>query len=298
MVSFIQGVAIMKALAEGMLSTTSVTEVARCPVADDGDDDHLVNMDASHPGSLPAGTCGEDDLVEPPDPPGASSSHHEDADDPGWSGPGEDLDAYTLHEQHAVLERAKQEWQEAREAFIDDRVHQWFQLRQEFDREREALYLQLQKDRKQQERELLQAAEQSKQELLREVQQLRALHLRQTESSAAQNTERIQIQREHEALEKQRAVLLRKEREMIDMEAREWVAAVELQQELTIQAAMRSDRQCDASSQARSRTEIQRPVRQSREDRPSGSWPRCQPQPVPLPQATLIPPAPPGHGFP
>uniref|UniRef100_A0ACB8FKU7 Uncharacterized protein n=1 Tax=Sphaerodactylus townsendi TaxID=933632 RepID=A0ACB8FKU7_9SAUR len=138
------------------------------------------------------------------------------------------------------MESAKCEWQEAREALIDDRVHQQFQLQEEFDREREALYLQLQKNREQQEHELLQAAEQSKQELLREVQQLRALKLRQTESSAMQNAERVQIQWECEALEKQRASLLRKEREMIDMEARERVAAAELQRELTIQAVMRN----------------------------------------------------------
>uniref|UniRef100_A0ACB8GGB4 Uncharacterized protein n=1 Tax=Sphaerodactylus townsendi TaxID=933632 RepID=A0ACB8GGB4_9SAUR len=187
------------------------------------------------------GTGGEDDLVEPPDPPGGSSSHH-DAEDPGWSGPGKDLDAYTLHAQHAALEKAKREWQEAQEALIDDCVHQRFQLCQEFDREREALYLQLQKDREQQQHELLQAAEQSKQELLREVQQLWALHLRQTESSATQNAEHVQIQQEREALGKQHAALLHKEGEMIDMEAWEQVAAVELQRELTIQAAMRKDR--------------------------------------------------------
>uniref|UniRef100_A0ACB8E6P6 Uncharacterized protein n=1 Tax=Sphaerodactylus townsendi TaxID=933632 RepID=A0ACB8E6P6_9SAUR len=63
-----------------------------------------------------------------------------------------------------------------------------------------------------------------------------------------QNAERVQIQREHEALEKQRASLLWKEREMIDMEAQEWVAAMELQRELTIQAAMRSDRRRNTST--------------------------------------------------
>uniref|UniRef100_A0ACB8ET81 Uncharacterized protein n=1 Tax=Sphaerodactylus townsendi TaxID=933632 RepID=A0ACB8ET81_9SAUR len=165
----------------------------RLPAAE-GDDDCLVNLDASHPGFIPAETGGEDDPVEPPDPPGASSSRHGDAEDPGWLRPVEDLDAYTLHAQNAALERARHEWQEAREALIDDCVHQRFQLRQEFDREREALCLQLQKDWEQQECDLLQAVEQSKQELLQEVQQLRALHLQQTESIAAQNAERIQFQ--------------------------------------------------------------------------------------------------------
>uniref|UniRef100_A0ACB8GF93 Uncharacterized protein n=1 Tax=Sphaerodactylus townsendi TaxID=933632 RepID=A0ACB8GF93_9SAUR len=99
-----------------------------CLVADEVDDKCLVNLEASHPGSLPTETGGEDDMVEPPDPPGASSSRHGDAEDPGWSEPGEDLDMYTLHAQHEALERAKREWQEAREALIDDRVHQHFQL--------------------------------------------------------------------------------------------------------------------------------------------------------------------------
>uniref|UniRef100_A0ACB8FC57 Uncharacterized protein n=1 Tax=Sphaerodactylus townsendi TaxID=933632 RepID=A0ACB8FC57_9SAUR len=121
------------------------------------------------------GTYGEDEPVEPLNPPAAGSSHHGDAVDPGWPGPRDDPDPFILHAQHTALERAKCEWQEAHEALIDDCVHQWFHLREEFDREREVLYRQLQMDREQQERELLQAAEQSKQDLLREVQQLRAL---------------------------------------------------------------------------------------------------------------------------
>uniref|UniRef100_A0ACB8FXR4 Uncharacterized protein n=1 Tax=Sphaerodactylus townsendi TaxID=933632 RepID=A0ACB8FXR4_9SAUR len=200
---------------------------AGLPAAEE-DDECLVNLEASHPEFVPEEIGSEDVPAEPPNPPGASSSHHGDVEDPGWVSPVEDFDAYTLHAQHEALERAKCEWQQAREALIDDRVHQRIQLRQELDREREALYLQLQTDREQQERDLLQVAEQSKQELLREVQQLWALHLQRTESSSAQNAERVQIQREWAALEK-RAALLRKEREMVDMEAQERVAAADLQ---------------------------------------------------------------------
>uniref|UniRef100_A0ACB8FSV4 Uncharacterized protein n=1 Tax=Sphaerodactylus townsendi TaxID=933632 RepID=A0ACB8FSV4_9SAUR len=99
----------------------------------------LVNLDASNPGSLPPGAYGEDELVEPLNPPGAASLHHGEADDPE----ADDPDPFTLHGHHAALERAKREWQEAHEALIDDRVHHWFQLREEFDREREVLYRQL-----------------------------------------------------------------------------------------------------------------------------------------------------------
>uniref|UniRef100_A0ACB8F1M0 Uncharacterized protein n=1 Tax=Sphaerodactylus townsendi TaxID=933632 RepID=A0ACB8F1M0_9SAUR len=129
------------------------------------EDGCLVNLGVSHPG-LPSVDTGEwedilDEPPDPPDPPGATSSRHGDVETPD-----EDLDAFTLHAQHEALQRAKRDWQQAREALIDDRVHQRLQLRQEFEWEREALYLQLQKDCEQQGQDLLQAAEQSKQELL------------------------------------------------------------------------------------------------------------------------------------
>uniref|UniRef100_A0ACB8FF34 Uncharacterized protein n=1 Tax=Sphaerodactylus townsendi TaxID=933632 RepID=A0ACB8FF34_9SAUR len=80
---------------------------------------------------------GEDVLDEPPDPPdppGASSSRRGDVGTPD-----EDLDPFTLHAQHEALQRAKQDWQQARAALIDDRVQQRLQLHQEFERERSSL---------------------------------------------------------------------------------------------------------------------------------------------------------------
>uniref|UniRef100_A0ACB8EK03 Uncharacterized protein n=1 Tax=Sphaerodactylus townsendi TaxID=933632 RepID=A0ACB8EK03_9SAUR len=159
-------------------------------------------------GSLPLGAYGGDEPAEPLDPPGTGPSHDEEEDDPGWSDPRENPDLLSFQAQQAALERAKREWQDAREALIDNRVHQQFQLREEYDKEWEALYLQLQKDQEQQERELLQAAEQSKQELLQEVQQLRPLKLQQLEDSAARSAERIQIHHECEPLERERSELL------------------------------------------------------------------------------------------
>uniref|UniRef100_A0ACB8F7V5 Uncharacterized protein n=1 Tax=Sphaerodactylus townsendi TaxID=933632 RepID=A0ACB8F7V5_9SAUR len=241
----------------------------RLPTTEE-DDEGLVNLDASHPELLPMEAGGEDIPVEPPDPLGASSSRHGDVGDPGWEAPVEDLDAYTLHAQHEALERAKREWQQAREALIDDRVHQWIQLRHEFNRERETLYLQLQKDHEQQERDLLQAAEQSKQELLREVQQFRTLQLWRPKHSAAQQAERIQLQREWDALEKQCAAL-HKEQEMIDMEAQERVAAADLQRELTIQAALKPGRRSSRDGWARRVLQSDRTLTDPRRNWPPSS---------------------------
>uniref|UniRef100_A0ACB8FFY2 Uncharacterized protein n=1 Tax=Sphaerodactylus townsendi TaxID=933632 RepID=A0ACB8FFY2_9SAUR len=119
---------------------------------EDIEGEQLVNLDASNPGSLPPGAYGEDELVEPLNPPRVGSSHHGDADDPGWPETRDDPDPFTLHAPYAALEQAKREWQEAREALIDDCVHQQFQLREEFDKERKVLYHQLQRDQEQQER--------------------------------------------------------------------------------------------------------------------------------------------------
>uniref|UniRef100_A0ACB8F297 Uncharacterized protein n=1 Tax=Sphaerodactylus townsendi TaxID=933632 RepID=A0ACB8F297_9SAUR len=189
----------------------------------------MLNPGASCPG-LPSHYPEEDVLEEPPDPPnppGATLSRQGDVETLD-----DDLDAFTLHAQHEALQRAKRDWQQAREALVDE-----LQLHQEFECEREALYLQLQKDRKQQEHDLLQAAEKSKQELLQELQHLRSLHQRETDGVAAQQAERQQLQREREPLDRQRAALLQKEREHIDLEAQEQTAAADLQCRLSIQTA-------------------------------------------------------------
>uniref|UniRef100_A0ACB8GF72 Uncharacterized protein n=1 Tax=Sphaerodactylus townsendi TaxID=933632 RepID=A0ACB8GF72_9SAUR len=163
---------VMKVVTEEIgMSTIHGTTRDQAALPATEEDECLVNLGAPHPG-LPSVDTGEgedvlDEPPDPPDPPGATSSRHGDVETPD-----EDLDAFTLQAQHEALQRAKRDWQQAREALIDDQVHQQLQLHQEFEREREALYLQLQKDREQQERELLQAAEQSKQELLRELQHL------------------------------------------------------------------------------------------------------------------------------
>uniref|UniRef100_A0ACB8ETB3 Uncharacterized protein n=1 Tax=Sphaerodactylus townsendi TaxID=933632 RepID=A0ACB8ETB3_9SAUR len=202
----------------------------------------------------------------------------------------------SLHAQQAALDRAKREWQEAREALIDERVSQRFQLREEYDKEREELYQQLQKDREQQEHVVLQAVEQSKQELLREVQQLRALRLQQSQDAAVYSAELVQIQREHTALEKERSELLQKERDLVAIEARERAAAADLQCQLTAQTAeLRLEHQHVAASQTHGQPDMSRP--RSVDYRSTQPPPRRHFQPAPAQHAAPLRPGPQGHDF-
>uniref|UniRef100_A0ACB8E6J5 Uncharacterized protein n=1 Tax=Sphaerodactylus townsendi TaxID=933632 RepID=A0ACB8E6J5_9SAUR len=98
------------------------------------EDEGLLNLGASRPGLPSLYTAEEEDVLdEPPDPPEATSSRHGDVETLD-----KDLDALTLHAQHEALQRAKRDWQQAREALIDDRVYQRLQIHQQFEREREA----------------------------------------------------------------------------------------------------------------------------------------------------------------
>uniref|UniRef100_A0ACB8ECY7 Uncharacterized protein n=1 Tax=Sphaerodactylus townsendi TaxID=933632 RepID=A0ACB8ECY7_9SAUR len=59
-------------------------------------------------------------------------------------------DPYLLHAQHESLEKIKREWQEAREALLEEHLQQRIRFQEELEREKEALYLQLQQDREKQ----------------------------------------------------------------------------------------------------------------------------------------------------
>uniref|UniRef100_A0ACB8FIV0 Uncharacterized protein n=1 Tax=Sphaerodactylus townsendi TaxID=933632 RepID=A0ACB8FIV0_9SAUR len=144
---------------------------------------------------------GDGEPEEPPDPPGATSSRHEDLGLPRG-----DPDPSLLHAQHEALEKAKREWQQACEALIEDRLQQRIRFQEELEWEKKALHLQFQQDREKQERKFLQAAEQSKQDLLRQRQSLKALRVQGDVDSAVQRAERLQLQREREALDRQRNV--------------------------------------------------------------------------------------------
>uniref|UniRef100_A0ACB8FT92 Uncharacterized protein n=1 Tax=Sphaerodactylus townsendi TaxID=933632 RepID=A0ACB8FT92_9SAUR len=242
--------------------------------------ERLLVIEASQPAFIPPDASGTEESAEPPDPPSAAASHESEL--PEWPEPCYEPEHQQLYQaQQAALESARREWQTAQEALIDERVCQQLQLHEEYNKEREELYQQLQRDREQQEHEVLQSAEQS---MLRELQQLCSLNLQQTRHSAVQNAELLRIQQECAALEKERAELRQKERDLLAIEARERATAADLQRELSARAVeLRSERQ---------RMPIDRTLgqREAPRSQQAADWASQQPQrePVELGSDTLV----------
>uniref|UniRef100_A0ACB8FCB2 Uncharacterized protein n=1 Tax=Sphaerodactylus townsendi TaxID=933632 RepID=A0ACB8FCB2_9SAUR len=90
----------------------------------------------------------------------------------------------------------------------------------ELEREKETFYRQLQQDRDKQERELRLLAEQSRLELSREKLTLRALPDQGEVDAALQRAEQQRLLRDRQEIKQQRAALARRERELLDLEAR------------------------------------------------------------------------------
>uniref|UniRef100_A0ACB8F1V0 Uncharacterized protein n=1 Tax=Sphaerodactylus townsendi TaxID=933632 RepID=A0ACB8F1V0_9SAUR len=128
--------------------------------------DDLVNEEPEEPTESSV----DEEPEEPPILPAATSSGHDDLGLPRG-----EPDPYFLHVQNESLKKIKREWQEAREALLEERLEQWICFQEELEREKEALYLRLQQDREKQERELCLFAEQSRHDLSWEKLTLKAL---------------------------------------------------------------------------------------------------------------------------
>uniref|UniRef100_A0ACB8E6S1 Uncharacterized protein n=1 Tax=Sphaerodactylus townsendi TaxID=933632 RepID=A0ACB8E6S1_9SAUR len=113
-----------------------------------------------------------------------------------------------------------QEWQRTHDSSPDVRLQQEARLPGELEREKETLYRQLQQDRDKQERELRLLAEQSRLELSREKLTLRALRDQGEVDAALQRAEQQWLLRDRQEIEQQQAALARRERELLDLEAR------------------------------------------------------------------------------
>uniref|UniRef100_A0ACB8GF01 Uncharacterized protein n=1 Tax=Sphaerodactylus townsendi TaxID=933632 RepID=A0ACB8GF01_9SAUR len=83
-----------EAMERGSSESESSARGARACLPATKEDVDLVNLDASHP-RLPSIDTGEDEELDEPNPPRASSSRQGDVEAPDG-----DLDAFTLHAQH------------------------------------------------------------------------------------------------------------------------------------------------------------------------------------------------------